>query len=181
MKNKALYLGLIIAVLLVVAGCSQKDNSLGGTTASDWNVGGDLNVGGDAVIDGSLSSRNELVSLTGTTTLTADTSGTTYLLSGVSHLITLPAVADGVNYKFVINGASTGTNFIVDSAEGDNIEGTLIVAGAVVDCASVDQINFVVDGENVGDYFEIYSDGTQWLLGDSGALTASKLTCTDPS
>jgi len=121
-------------------------------------------------------------SIYATTTLTIFDSGTTYYLSASGTTITLPAVGtEGLNFKFVINGAADTGNFIIDSAEGDNIEGTLIVAGAVVDCDAEDQINFVVDGENIGDYFEIRSDGTQWLLGNSGVLTAAKLTCTDPS
>ena len=118
-----------------------------------------------------------------TTTLQAKESGTNYFLSGTGTTIILPAVAasKGVNFKFTIKGASGIGNWIIDSAEGDNIEGTLIVAGAVVDCNAVDQINFVVDGENIGDYVEVYSDGTQWLIGDSGVLTGSKMTCSDPS
>lgn len=206
MKNKTLYLGLIITAVLGFAGLlysysgpanvvmenvenvnisntnsESLEGMVGGSTSDDWNVGGDLTVTGSATL-GDLSFRDETVAMTGTTTLTADTSGTTYLISGTNFLITLPAVTTaGVNYKFAVNGAIATGNVIVDSAEGDNIEGTLIVAGAVVDCAAVDQINFVTDGENIGDYFEIYSDGTQWLLGDSGVLTAAKLTCTDPS
>jgi len=119
---------------------------------------------------------------TSTVTLVAGDSGTTYMLSATGTTITLPSVAyTGAKYRFQVNGAMATANMIVASAEGDNIEGTLIVAGAVVDCAAEDQINFVVDGENIGDYFEIMSDGTQWLLGDSGVLTSAKLTCTDPS
>jgi len=121
-------------------------------------------------------------SIYSTTTLTAAESGTTYALSASGTTITLPAVAKkGTNYRFAINGAADTGNFIIDSAEGDNIEGTLIVAGAVVDCDAEDQINFVVDGENIGDYVEVYSDGSQWLIGDSGVLAADKMTCTDPS
>jgi hypothetical protein len=81
----------------------------------------------------------------------------------------------------VVKAAFATTNYVIDSAEGDNIEGTLIVAGAVVDCNAVDQIDFVNDGENLGDYVEIRSDGTKWFIGDSGVLTGSKMTCTDPS
>jgi hypothetical protein len=115
---------------------------------------------------------------TATTTLTAINSGTTYLLSATGTSIILPAVTNtGVHYKFAINGAATGSNFIITSAEGDNIEGTLIVAGAVVDCDDVDVITFVTDGENLGDFVEVYSDGTNWLIGASGTLTASKMTC----
>lgn len=117
-----------------------------------------------------------------TTTLQLADSGTTYSLSASGTTWTLPAVTQaGVNFRFVVGGALDTANVVIDSAEGDNIEGTLIVAGAVVDCAAEDQINFVVDGENVGDYVEVMSNGTNWLIGDSGALTSAKLTCTDPS
>ena len=116
-----------------------------------------------------------------TTTLSILDSGSTYFLTGSGTLMTLPSVAEGLNFKFVVSDALDTANVVIDSAEGDNIEGTLIVAGAVVDCAGEDQINIVVDGENVGDYVELMSDGTQWLIGDSGVLTAGKMTCTDPS
>jgi len=119
---------------------------------------------------------------TSTITLTNDESGETVLLSATGTTIMLPDVDfSGANYRFQINGASANANFDIKSAEGDNIEGTLIVAGAVVDCAGEDMVSFITDGENVGDYFEVMSDGTNWLLGDSGVLTASKLTCSDPS
>jgi len=110
-------------------------------------------------------------------------SGSTFLVSASGTVMTLPPIRDELSYKFRINGAlldSTNASFVVDSYEGDNIEGTLIVAGAVVDCGAEDQINASSTAENIGDYFEVYSDGTQWLIGDSGALTAGALTCTDP-
>lgn len=117
-----------------------------------------------------------------TTTLTYKDSGTTFVHSASGTTMTLPAVTHaGAKFRFMVGGALDTGNVIIDSAEGDNIEGTLIVAGAVVDCDAEDQINFVVDGENIGDYVEVISSGTKWLIVDSGALTASKLTCTDPS
>lgn len=116
-----------------------------------------------------------------TSTLTLLNSGSTYFLSASGTLITLPAVQDGLNFKFVVGGALDTASTTIDSAEGDNIEGTLIVAGAVVDCAAEDQININPDLENIGDYIELYSDGTYWYIGDSGFLTAASVTCTDPS
>jgi len=117
-----------------------------------------------------------------TTTLTYKDSGTTYSFSATGTTYILPAVnIKGTNYRFVVGGALDTANVVIDSAEGDNIEGTLMVAGAVVDCDAEDQINFVVDGENIGDYVEVRSNGTNWLIGDSGVLTSAKLTCTDPS
>ena len=121
---------------------------------------------------------------TATTTtkkLKSKNSGTTYLLSATGTTITLPAKEKGLNFKFVVNGAVDTANIVIDSAEGDNIEGTLMVAGAVVDCDAEDQINIVADGENIGDYVELYCDGTQWLIRDSGVSSSTKMTCTDPS
>lgn len=120
-------------------------------------------------------------STTGGYTLSVAETGSTVFIDYGSTTITLPSVRDEINYKFVVTSALTDSNVVIDSAEGDNIEGTLIVAGAVVECDAVDQINIVIDGENIGDYVEVYSDGSQWLIGDSGVLTAGKMTCTDPS
>ena len=205
LKNFA-YLGVIVLVALVAVGFGV--NAYMGDSAPKvvvegnyieagdgggeigagnypWHYG-DLNIQGDLDVSGTIAGDNELSTLAptvfATTTLVAGDSGKTYLLSATGTDIVLPAVTStGFNVKFQVNGALDTNNVQVISAEGDNIEGTLIVAGAVVDCDAEDQINFVVDGENLGDYFEIMSDGTQWLLGDSGVLTSGKLTCTDPA
>jgi len=121
------------------------------------------------------------VSATAETLRETDLGKTVYLEAASGTTVTLPAAKDGGFLRFVINTAFDTANVIIDSAEGDNIEGALIVAGAVVDCDAEDQLNFVNDGENLGDFVELVSDGTSWYIGASGALTASKLTCTDPS
>lgn len=56
---------------------------------------------------------------------------------------------------------------------GDCNNCTINVQGAVEAA-----ITFVADGENIGDYIEVYGNGTDWLIGSSGALTSSKMTCT---
>lgn len=138
-------------------------------------------------INGELGYRTKIVALAptdqyATTTLTVEDSGTNYMLSATGTTIILPAVTtEGTHFRFTVAGALDTANVVIDSSEGDNIDGTLIVAGAVVDCRGEDQINFVVDGEATGDYVELLSNGTQWVLVDSGVLTASKMTCTDPS
>jgi len=120
-----------------------------------------------------------IVTPTADTTLTAAQSGTVFNIGTAGVDLTLPAVAssNGVHYRFVIWAAYATTNITVVSAEGDNIEGTLRVAVSVVDCDANDVITSVADGENIGDYWDLYSNGTYWYLGSSGALTASKLTC----
>jgi hypothetical protein len=143
------------------------------------------NIYSDVKIFGTLSSKRANKTLAGlgtiyaTTTLTVDDSGTNLFLAGTGTTIYLPNVSyTGAHFRFTINGASGIGNYMITSPEGDNINGSLIVAGAIVDCSDNDAINFIVDGEDIGDYVELISDGTQWLIQGSNGLTASKITCT---
>jgi hypothetical protein len=108
-------------------------------------------------------------------------SGSTIYASATGTTTTLPVARAGLVYRFVVGGALDTANWVIDSAEGDNIEGSLIVAGAVVDCDAEDQLNFVADGENLGDYVELRSNGSKWFITQSNVLTTAKLTCTDPT
>ena len=160
--------------------CQSHGRPLALYAAGDVIMNADLEVDGTLYADGALIVAD--TAITATTTLTAAHSGKTLYISPASQTtITLPALTAGVKLRFVIAGAFETNNVVIDSAEGDNIEGAMIVAGAVVDCDAEDQINFVADGENLGDYIELESNGTKWFIGDSGALTADKMTCTDPS
>ena len=156
--------------------------------ADDIETVDDVFVGDDLTVTGDIISTDKVSRVTATTdTLTLAESGTTFYFDLASptagSVITLPTVTTslGISYRFVVASAFSTANIIVDSADGDNIEGSLIVAGAVVDCNAVDQVNFVNSAENLGDYIEIRSDGEVWFLGDSGALSSGAITCTDPS
>lgn len=153
---------------------------------ADLTVTDDASISGDLDIIGSLQSLKNVIVVVNTatttvsSTLSASNAMTTYFVSSVSSTeYYLPATssASGLTYRFVVGGALTGDLVIKSNGGANVIEGTLIVAGAVVDCDAEDTITFVSDGENIGDYVELYSDGTYWYIGDSGALTASKLTC----
>lgn len=174
---------MVLAVaVFVMAGAmffNGEGESLGAFPGTD--------ITSDIVVHGSVAQKVPVVSIAktsqwATTTLRAVDSGTNYFLSASGTTIVLPAVGnEGTTYTFTVGGALDTANVVIDSLEGDNIDGTLIVAGAVVDCRGEDQINFVTDGEAVGDYVELLSNGTQWVLVDSGVLTTAKMTCTDPS
>jgi len=114
-----------------------------------------------------------------TTTLATTNTGNVYNITSSTNFV-LPSTStnSGVWYRFVIGGAITSNVTIHTSDDGNDIEGAMIVAGAVVDCDAEDTITFVADGENIGDYIEVYGNGTDWLIGSSGALTSSKMTCT---
>ena len=157
------------------------------TTTGAATIGGAATLSSTLSVTGATSYagqvKNTPAFLTATTTLTSASANIQLLsASAVMNTITLPAVtATGTFFRIQVDGALTGSFVLVDSAEGDNISGTLIVAGAVVDCRDEDQINIITDGEAIGDYVEFMSSGSQWLLVDSGVLTAGKMTCTDPS
>ncbi len=146
-------------------------NSTGGITTTGASVIGTDGAG--------LSHFVEVLTPTADTTLTASQSGSIVNMGVAGLDVTLPTVAtsEGAYFRFVVSAAVATTNMTIIS-ENDLMEGTLIVAGAVVDCDAENALNFVIDGENVGDYVDLYSNGTNWFIGDSGVLTSAKLTCT---
>jgi hypothetical protein len=121
----------------------------------------------------------EVQTLAAAATLTAADSGTTYILKAAEgKTITLPALKSGINFKFIVGSAFDTTDWIIDSAEGDNIEGLLIVDGDAVVAAGEDQINFVNSAETVGDHVELICDGTNWYVTGAGNADGS-ITVTD--
>jgi hypothetical protein len=114
-------------------------------------------------------------------TLTAADSGKIFIMSAAAgKTITLPALEAGLNFKFIVGAAFATTDWILDSAEGDNIEGVLVVNGASVVASGEDQVNFVNSAETIGDYVDLHCDGTNWFVYGVGA-GAGAITVTDPS
>lgn len=150
------------------------------TVTDDAVISGDLTVTGTMGITGELTTKVKVdTSLTGSTTLTAAQTGTIFsIATSTGFNITLPAVTTkGLTYTFVVGSSLATTNLTINSKDGDDIEGSIIVAGAVVDCAAADVLTFVIDGENIGDFVTVVSNGTYWVPLESGVLTAAKLTC----
>lgn len=198
--QKNTYIVALVAIAIIAVGGwftpigSKVVDTIGGTTNYDTlqvdelistlGTVTTLNVSGATTLSGAVNLLEDTASPLVATPLTVADSGTTiYMASSTGLTYTLPAVASsaGTVYKFVVAAAFATSNAIIASAEGDNIEGALIVAGAVVDCDAEDFVNFVADGENLGDFVELRSDGTSWFIGASGGLASAKMTCTDPS
>lgn len=109
-------------------------------------------------------------------TLVANDNGSTIMLNAAAGFtITLPAHKAGLRFKVMTGAAFATTNFIVAAAAADvdTLEGSLIVAGAVVTVNAADQINFVASAENIGDFIELFSDGTTWHVFGNGLTTGS--------
>ena len=111
-------------------------------------------------------------------TLTERDNGKTFILADAAPgTITLPAVTNtGFTCK-VICGFDITSNGVLASAEGDNMEGALMVASTVVDVDAADQLNFVNTADNIGDWVSVFSDGTYWYA-DGRALTTAAITAT---
>lgn len=133
-----------------------------------------------------LRARGEVETISAAQTLTAADSGKTFILDAAAGAtVTLPALAEGLNFRFVVGAAFATTNWVVASAEGDNINGIIASLGATpagIPAVGEDQINFVATAESVGDYVELFCDfgNSQWIV--SGACGANGgITVTDPS
>lgn len=116
--------------------------------------------------------------LTAATTLTAADSGKTLILyAAAGKAITLPAVAAGLKYRFVVGLAFATTAWTV-TATTSVIQGTVVVNGASVLGEDENTITFAHAAEKVGDWVEIVSDGTNWYISGCGSA-ASSITLTD--
>ena len=104
-------------------------------------------------------------------------SGKTIKVSGTGGTVTLPAPTEGFNIKFVTTGGLTSANTVIAGGTADKMEGSIIVAGAVVDVDAADQLNFVHTADNLGDFVEITSDGSNYYVSGnglgSGGITAT--------
>jgi len=116
-------------------------------------------------------------------TVSADEVGTTFILDAAAGAtVTLPALAQGLYFRFVVGSSFATSNWVVASSEGDNITGNLVVNGAAVPAAAEDQINFVNSAETVGDFIELIADegNSQWIVLGIGN-GAGSITATDPA
>ena len=110
--------------------------------------------------------------LTGADTIVPTDSGKTFFLDAAAGAtVTLPSLVSGMRFKFVVTSAFATTNWVVASAEGDNISGNLVVAGA-----------HVASAESVGDWIELIADtaNSQWIVSGVAGLSGG-ITATDPS
>lgn len=100
-------------------------------------------------------------------TLSATDSGTTFTVfdAGVPYTVTLPSVATGLYYKFVVVGSIANT--ITFSAGSAIINGYINNAGsgAVNQNSTIIRLSLTAPNDSIdGDTFTLESDGSQWFL-----------------
>jgi hypothetical protein len=139
--------------------------------------------GGGLKKKGVLQSGGEAETITGATTLTNQSKRIQILDGTVGAAVTLPALADGLEFVFYVGTTFITSNWVLTSAEGDNINGYIhnIVDGAIV-AGAEDQINLIATAESVGDWYRFVADSgnSQWLVSGQSALTGAT-TATDPA
>lgn len=147
-----------------------------GVTATTLTATGASTIGGTTA---GLYSYSPVTTLTSDTTLTAAQTGTVFNMGTAGVDVTLPAptAANGVRYRFVVSAAFATTDMTITVGNTDLIEGSLIVAGAVVACDAADTITIAAANEDIGDFIELYSNGTKWMIGANQAMTASNHAC----
>ena len=125
---------------------------------------------------------SEVDTITGATTLTASSNPIQILDAAAGATVTLPTLTDGLHFKVIVGAAFATSNWVIDSAEGDNINGVITVNNSTILAAGEDQINFVNSAENIGDYIELIADtgNSQWIVLGVGHAAGS-ITATDPS
>ena len=108
----------------------------------------------------------KMVVLAGAKTLVAGDSGTIFLLNLVGGFtVTLPALAVGLFFRFIVKTAPT-TAYVITSAAGDDIVGAVYSAsGGAEDTETTlgaDNVNFVASTAVLGDSADLWCDGVAW-------------------
>ncbi len=108
--------------------------------------------------------------LAATKTVTAGESGTTFFLNHATEFVsTLPALAAGLRYCFIVAAAPSGASYtIIAAASATNILGHVVSsqdAGGTADSetSGAGTITLVASKAVVGDRVDLECDGTNWF------------------
>lgn len=127
-------------------------------------------VGAFTMVGRGASGKAALETVAATRVLTAAESGTVIVLSHATEFATtLPAVAAGLKFTFIIGAAPSGANYTVVAASGTPIHGFVLskdldAAGDAGSTAGtgVLTITFVASKSIIGDRVDLVCDGTSW-------------------
>lgn len=155
----------------------QRDGKgvIGGRNGEAWRLG----IFETVTVSAGITPPVETV--TAANVITAAECGTTFFLNSATEFAsTLPAistVSSGCEFTFIVKAAASFADYTV--LTGNSLEnviyGSMEVAGAVVPCAQEDTIT-LVDGNAIGDWVKVVSDGAAWYISGS-TVTAAKATC----
>lgn len=137
-------------------------------SAKSGTLSGDLTFSGNNTFTGGAVAPVEVV--TATNVITASESGKTFFLSAVAGFVsTLPTVAAGLHFRFIVATAPTSNGYTITGSPADVIYGTVACSGAEdtingVTASQADNVILVHNVALIGDLVEFYSDGTNWYV-----------------
>lgn len=106
-----------------------------------------------------------------TNVITAAESGSVFFLNSATEFAsTLPAVAAGLHFTFIVTAAPSGASYTVAGASGTPIKGHVLTndvnSATDSDFGTAGELTLTfVDGKAVaGDYAEFWCDGTNWFV-----------------
>ncbi len=152
----------------------------------DIEAGGALNIAGTA-ITASAAELNQAADnsasvevVAATNVITAAESGATFFLNDSTEFVsTLPAVAAGLRYTFIVAAAPAAASYTIVTDASANVLNIVAQTGEAASVALVetaqDLLTFVDAQAVVGDWVYCISDGTSWQC-KGGAAVAAGLT-----
>lgn len=122
--------------------------------------------------------------VTATNVIAAAESGTVFFLDSVTEFVsTLPAVAAGLKFTFIVKAAPSGASYTIVPASGTIIHGVGVSSADAGGTASstagtgVGTITFVDGQAKIGDRVDMVCDGTLWhaiaFMSDEDGITFS--------
>lgn len=101
--------------------------------------------------------------ITGARTLTAEESGTWFIITGAANGITLPAVASGLTYEFAIaSSAITATTATAALIVPTDTASTYVNAPGLGASATVGKGLIMSSASGTGAWAKLVCDGTDW-------------------
>lgn len=127
-------------------------------------------------LTGTVNGAAAIVAGTATLALTAAQSGSFVTLDALAGFATtLPAVAAGLRFVFVVKTAPTSNGYTLNTASGNTLFGThsVTATGGGTAIAAAHIITLVANSAVVGDRVSVESDGTNWYVSAVSTLKNS--------
>ena len=158
------------AVAVVVTGSATDEHLTVDAKGAGTIIIGGTSTGSIRATGGGLLSKQLTEVVTATNVILAAESGSVFFLNSATEFVsTLPAVAAGLHFTFVVTAAPSGASYTVVGASGTPIKGHVLTsqdAGGSGDSETSGALTLTfVDGKAVaGDMAEFWCDGTNWFV-----------------
>jgi len=127
-----------------------------------------LTVTGACTFSSTITYRDKTETVAAANVIASNESGTVYFLNDATEFAsTLPAVAAGLHYTFIVTGAPSGADYTITTDSSANVILGQVYCNAGTDedseTSGCDTISFVGGTSVVGDRVELYCNGTNWF------------------